>query len=222
MIPEIVFPTGIGGNHARWLLSIDPKFNLPYGHSAVDKTTWICLNVYTHRTWNNWLTKEWEYRNQLNALMRVEHHATQPNESMDDARWQNKKQLFLTVNNPTMSAYHYFMVNIGLNNQTNLKSLLGQISEWNYTVAKINDKNLSTKQSLASDCISEPTLNADWYQSLVEWAGFDNLYDQASQIHTAYYQCRQKAAKDFINYFEGPEFQLHLNFYKHTYINQTL
>jgi len=222
MTPEIVFLEGIGGNHVRWLLSIDPKFNLPWCNtsSVTDKVNWICENVYKDRTWHNWLTTEWQYRNQLDTTIKVDHVLNQyPQENWSDTTWQNRKQLILTIDNCTVAAYHYFMINLGLNTQT-LTSLMLKFKHWNERIEDLKQLNLPSKQILPSDCISEPTLNQEWYQKIVAWAGYDDLYDHASQIHTAYYQCRQQAAKDFIKYFEGDEFKSHLDFYKNKYINQ--
>lgn len=219
MIPEIVFPCGYGGNHVRWLLSIDPKFNLPFCVGSInDKINWICQNIYKDRTWNNWLTTEWQYRNQLDSIIKIEHSLTQPGEMFDNPTWQNKKQLLLTVADKTIASYHYFMVNIGLNNQTK-HNVIASFEEWDNLLKYFKNNNLSNKQILQSDCITDAVLNLDWYKEIIRWAGFDNLYEQACHIHTAYYQCRQQAAKDFIAYFEGEEFSSHLDFYKNTYIN---
>jgi hypothetical protein len=218
MTPEIVFPVGFGGNHVRWLLSIDPKFNLPYGGPSIDdKVDWICKNIYQNRSWNQWLSKEWQYRTQFDSNIKIEHSLTQSGEMFDDLGWQNKKQLLLTVDNYTIACYHYFMVNIGLNNQTQ-SIIISQFTDWDKIVEKIKSFNLPNKKILKSDCISESLLDLDWYKEIVSWAEFDNLYEPASRIQTAYYQCRQQAAKDFISYFEGDEFKSHLDFYKNTYI----
>ena len=222
MIPEIVFPGGLGGNHVRWLLSIDPKFNLPFCTASVDdKVSWICQNVYKNRTWNNWLSTEWKYRGRLDPIIKIEHSLTQPGEGFDDTAWQSKKQLLLTTNDNTKIVYHYFMVNIGLNNQ-NKEILLARFDQWNTLVLNLQNGcyDLSNKKVLLSDCVAEPTLDVEWYKKIISWAGYNDLYEPASRIQTAYYECRQKAARDFITYFESKEFQSHLDFYKHVYIKE--
>jgi hypothetical protein len=220
MIPEIVFPDGAGGNHVRWLLSIDPKFNFPFCNGSIDeKINWICQNIYKDRTWHNWLATEWQYRVRLDSIIKIEHSLTQPGEMFNDTTWQSKKQLLLIVDDNIMASYHYFMVNIGLNNQIKHK-VVSDLRDWRDLTENVKNYNLPSKQILQSDCITEPTLNLDWYKKVISWAEFDNLYEQACRIHTAYYQCRQRAAKDFIKYFEGDEFKSHLDFYKNKYINQ--
>lgn len=217
MTPEIVFPMGLGGNHVRWLLSIDPKFDLKccYSNKLENKVNWVCDNVYAKRTWNTWLIKEWHYRNQLDSVINIGHLI--PPDSINDFGWQNKKQLILQANDYTLAGYHYFMVNLGLNNLT-LDLALAQFKDWESTVEKIKRCKFSSKTILTSDCILEPKLNLEWYQQIVNWAGYTDLYEHASRIHSLYYQCRQQAAKDFVTYFESVEFQTHLDFYKTTYI----
>lgn len=218
MIPEIVFPAGVGGNHVRWLLSIDPKFNLAHGGASVDdKVDWICKNIYHNRTWNNWLAKESQYRNQLDSIMMLKHSVTQPGEMFYHPDWQEKKQLLLTVDDPIMASYHYFMVNIGLNNQTK-DTMMRNLTQWQEISDTIESLNLSTKKILKSDCIIRSDLDLDWYKEITNWAGFDDLYEPANRIQGAYHQCRQQAARDFVAYFEGQEFKSHLDFYKRKYI----
>jgi len=222
MIPEIVFSTGMGGNHVRWLLSIDPKFDLPFCTGSIDdKVSWICQNVYKNRTWNNWLLTEWKYTDSLDSIIKVNHELTQPGEKWDDINWLNKKQLLLTTKDNTITAYHYFMVNIGYNNQ-NKEILLAQFDQWDTIVSSLQNGryDLSSKKVLLSDCVADPLLDAEWYKEIVGWAGYDNLYEPASRIQAAYYECRQQAAQDFITYFESKEFQSHLDFYKNVYIKE--
>jgi len=201
------------------LLSIDPKFDfkLCYSNKLEDKVKWICDNVYTNRTWNTWLQKEWRYRKQLDLSIVLTHFLSPNGNMLVDSEWQRKKQLILRADNYTNIAYHYFMVNLGLNNQT-LSVVLEEFKDWETALEKVKHCNLASKTILTSDCIGEPTLNREWYQQIVTWAGYDDLYEQASVIHAKYYQCRQQAAQDFVNYFESSEFQTHLNFYKNTYI----
>jgi hypothetical protein len=219
MIPEIVFPMGLGGNHVRWLLSLDPKFDLKccYSNKLEDKVKWICNNVYTKRTWNTWLTKEWHYRGKLDSSIGLAHFLPNISEVLMDTTWQRKKQLLLRADDYTTIGYHYFMVNLGLNNQT-LSVVLDQFKDWETSLEKVKNCNLASKTILTSDCISEPTLNQEWYQKIVAWAGYDDLYEHANQIHALYYQARQQAAQDFVNYFKSSEFQTHLDFYKNIYI----
>jgi hypothetical protein len=129
--------------------------------------------------------------------------------------------LLLVAKDNTITAYHYFMINLGANNQ-NKEMMLAQFNQWNDTIERLQKDSceLPNKTLLFSDCIADPTLDHSWYKELVAWAGFDDLYEPASRIQTAYYECRQRAAKDFVSYFEGPEFQSHLDFYKNVYIKE--
>lgn len=219
MIPEIIYPGGAGGNHVRWLLSIDPRVNLRFFKGSVDeKVNWICQKIYKDRTWSNWLEIEWQYRNYFDSIIKIEHEAFQGYERIDDPVWQSRKQLFLTVDDYMMTAYHYFMINIKSSSIVKHHAA-GDFKRWDDQLTLFKNSNLANKQILKSDCIVEPTLNLDWYKKIIDWAGFDNLYEQACQVHAAYYQCRQQSAKDFIKYFEGDEFKSHLDFYKNKYIN---
>lgn len=213
-LPEIIFEAGGGGNHVRWLLSVHPEFNHIFCPEVDKRVDWICKNVYTNRSWNNWLSVEWKYRQQLNNIFKIDYSLVQPGESFNDPDWQQRRQLIILYDNINIMAMHYFMVNIGLNNQT-LDVVIKGMTEWQDDLIKARDSlTINHKMFIISDCLAEKNLDRDWYNKVIAWAGYTDCYDQANQVQQQYYQTRKIAMQDFINYFTGPEFKQHLDFYQ--------
>jgi hypothetical protein len=52
------------------------------------------------------------------------------------------------------------------------------------------------------------------YKEIVDFFGFQDLYEDAEVVHDLYYQCRVRSAKDFYNYFTGSEFKEYLGILK--------
>jgi hypothetical protein len=85
-------PWGAGGNHLRWLLLIDEKFNFFNFQSITDKVNYILNSIYPlKRTHSNWLDYEWIWRDDLKRFIMFMH----PDH---DFEWQNKLAQFNELN----------------------------------------------------------------------------------------------------------------------------
>ena len=215
-IHEIVFAGGSGGNHVRWLLLLHPEVEFEFCPDYRDRVEWITKNVYT-RSWNNWLQAEWHLRDKLKYIA-ITHSPSNFNENEHSQGWIRRNQLYLTFEDKISVAMHYFMVNIGLNNQT-FSHMLANLNKWEEDTLWVRRQNLKNKYFLPSDCITQPELDNQWYTTLINHAGYNDCYELANQLQQQYYKSRIQAAKDFIEYFTvGKEFKNHLLFYQ-TLIN---
>ena len=75
----------------------------------------------------------------------------------------------------------------------------------------IEKKNYKKFGFINGDSVFDPVLDPVFYQQLVEFFEFENLYDYAAQVHQAYYNCRVHSAQDFCKYFTSSEFHSYLS-----------
>ena len=67
----IVAHIGGCGNHIRWLCLLDQTFDIS-SITKKDKFDFILNEVYgKDRTWHNWLTYEWKWRELLNKIFYI-------------------------------------------------------------------------------------------------------------------------------------------------------
>jgi hypothetical protein len=216
-VPDIVFRAGACGNHVRWMLSVDPKFDLTFCPNVAERVQWIHDNIYQSRTWNNWLNNEWTYREHLDSIIRVSHSEFDPRESPMNTAWINRPQLYLLQKDPWLAGLHYFMLNLGMNNST-LDLFVEDCQRWQhnlyYTRLYNESYNMPNKKILYADTLFESELDYTWYKKLIDWAGYSDCYEQAAQIHRFHFQARLRAARDFVDYFKGEHFCNNLEFYQ--------
>lgn len=199
---NIIFPEGAGGNHLRWLLFLDSRYQDPFNNytSADSKVKFILENVYSQdRTWNTWLGKEWFHRPMLDGQINIFH---------DCERWNtitNQRSLFITFKNYELPMTHYYHINLGLNSSTP-EQFRSRIQQRQVTIDHIQTQSNSNFKFLDADCIFDPELDVDFYNQLVSTFGFDNMYEHAAQVHRAYTLCRQRSAREFCRYFDSEEF----------------
>jgi hypothetical protein len=200
---HLIFPSGTGGNHLRWLLFLDDRFYNPFGGQSLgEKIEFIKTNVYANRSWNTWLEVEWKYRNQLDPILTV-HHLIPYLTPWD-------KVLFLRSENPLTAATHYMHINLGINSQTP-DLLVKQIIQFNLDYIKVIDvPNSQNKKAIKCDSMFAPVLDKAFYQEVIEFYGFSDNYNAAQKIHSMHHQCRVNSARDFYNYFTGDQFSQHL------------
>lgn len=212
-VPEIVFPSGSSGNHLRWLLSLDPTFNMSDCPDIKQRPQWIKDNIYSRRRWNNWLEYEWRYRTDLDKVLKVTHSISEPGDSYQDTSWQNLKQLVLTPHDLQSVGMHYYMLNIGMNNAT-YDRFISMTTYWIKTVDSVKKLNLPTKLFLPSDPLHQLVLDREWYNTVINFFGYSDQYELAAELQEYYFQTRVRATKQFLEYFTGEEFNNHLNFYR--------
>ncbi len=216
-VPDIVFRSGACGNHARLMLSVDPKFDLVFCPNPSKRVQWIYDNVYKFRTWNNWLSTEWTYREQLDSSIRVYHSEFNIGEGFSDQSWITRPQLYLLQTDHWLAGLHYFMINLGLNNHT-LDLFVADSQQWQHNLyyPKVCNEsyNMPNKKILYADSLFEPELDYNWYKKLIDWAGYSDCYEQAAQIHGFHFQARLRAIQDFVEYFKGDHFRGTLEYYQ--------
>lgn len=198
---SIIFPTGLGGNHLRWLLFLDNQVTSPFSDQSVQsKIDFIRDNVYNdRRTWNNWLSFEWQYRTQLDSEIEVNH-----NGSKMDLHTEGK-ELYLSCDNTRLPALHYFHINLGLNCMTP-KDFVTTLKGWSHQGIRTRTDQYANKKVIACEPMFQPTLSPEWYQEVVEFFGFSNNYSLAQEVHHLHYECRMKSARDFYEFFTSAEY----------------
>jgi hypothetical protein len=204
---NIIFPEGAGGNHLRWLLFLDPQYKDPFNNYVTPKlkAKFITEHVYgAGRTWNTWLQREWHHRPMLDSQMNINHNFN------DWARLTDQRTLFLLFLDYELPLQHYFHMNLSLNSTTpdQLREKFAQRHSMTQHIQQEHCKNFGF---VYGDSVFDPVLDPDFYQQLVEFFGFSNLYVHAAQVHQAYYQCRVQSAQDFCKYFTSTEFHKYLN-----------
>jgi hypothetical protein len=200
------FAAGSGGNHVRWLLFLDTKFTTDLCDNTLDsKLKFIKTKVYPlTRTWDNWLTFEWEFRNNLDQLLFLSHNRHVETED-------NQKELFLDVVDPYPMLTHYMHINLG-SNSTTLDNMLKKNNIWQKEMEWIrtSTSDMPNKKTIYVDGLHEKILPKSLYQELIEFYQLDNNYDHACNIQERYYQCRLNSQKEFYDYFTGENFQNYL------------
>jgi hypothetical protein len=207
---SIVFPWGGGGNHLRWLLFLDKKFTTSLCDNNLEsKSKFVHDNVYnSQRTWNNWLSLEWQHKVSLNDVILLAH---------DNYNWKltETKELYLNFSNPELPLQHYYHINLGLNSLTP-EEIKKNSSSWSqeFTFLQRRINEFSNKKIIKADKLYEKNLDYHLYKEIVDFFVLDDLYEHALVVHDWYYQCRIKSAKDFYDYFTGSEFKNYLNIMK--------
>lgn len=186
----------------RWLLYLHPQFpNI----SNSDKLEFIRDYVYPEtRTWDNWLTYEYRYRPILDEFM-----------PLYNGKWDwersTGRELYLTVNNWDIPLQHYWHINLGLNSETP-RSFKEKMQAWDQEYQTLANRidHLSNKKIVEADSLFDSELNQDFYNLVVDFFGFQRNHSQAQYVHQLYYQCRERAARDFVNYVESAEWQTYV------------
>ena len=204
----IHFPAGSGGNHVRWLLFLDPKFQSDLCNNTIDaKLNFIKNNIYNNtRSWQNWLNFEWKFRNKLDHLVLLSHNH---HVELDN----DKKELFLTVNDPYPFLTHYRHINLGSNSQT-IETLVNTFkNKWQTNIEWIKKSTVGilNKKIIYADTLHDRILAKDFYQTIIDYYQFDNNYEYACKLQEMYYQCRLNSQKDFYNYVTSRDFLDYLN-----------
>jgi hypothetical protein len=190
---NIVAPVGGYGNHARWLMALDPGFTLRFDDRVLttteQKVEFIEQNIYfAGRTWHNWLEIEWRYREAMNAVIRFAHSHV---EVLGTA-----PTVVLTTD-PELAYRSYLKFNSNLNTRSRERFLRD--------VASDNHSNIQFAESvdhasvLHSDVLFQPTLHQMFYRDLISFFGLQDQYQQANHIHQLWYRCHRQAEQEFVH-----------------------
>ena len=207
---SIIFPAGFAGNHLRWLLFLDPRYDVSKSicaNTVSRKLKFIQKNVYPDtRTWYNWLTTEWKYRVALNDYIEIVHA---------QFNWENSsnKELYLTTKNLDLPFHHYFHLNLGLNAHTpEYFQEMNQAWVNEFEVLELRIHEFDNKKICDCDPLFSPTLSKEFYTDVINFYGFDDNYDSAQQVHQWYHACRVKSVKDFCEYIASNSFKSRIEF----------
>ena len=182
---EVIGYMGSGGNHLRWLLLLDPSFVLPRGTSQ-NNYDFIIQDVYSFgRTWQNWLNYEWRWRLEVEDLIAFSHGRV----IQSDIKYCALKT------DPDAAFKHYLKFNTNLNT-TLIDTFKRKTMEYNDTI--VAQSVLDNVLIIDSEGLFQPQLDTELYNQVVEWFELDNLYDQASEIHTKWYNLIKRAEQDII------------------------
>jgi hypothetical protein len=200
---NIIFPEGAGGNHLRWLLFLDPRYQDPFNNytDPDSKADFIINEVYnSDRTWNTWLQREWHHRPRLDGPINISH---------DFQSWSNiahQPTLYVIFDNYELPLTHYSHINLSLNSTTP-RQFRDKFQYRHSMMLEIQKQQNPNFKFLQCDTIFDPQLDLNLYQQLVDFFKFGNYYEQAARVHRAYTECRNRSVTDFIEYFNSDEFK---------------
>lgn len=190
----------VKGNYSGTLPHIQKEIQLladtkelprPIDVSTIDtKIEFIKQNIYgDFRTWSNWLAIEWQYRNHMSPLIGLTHE-------YDLMPMGNEKTALFTID-PMRSYRLYLKFNSNLNCLPPDK-FRHMIRESNIKHRQIaQDNNLLIQPS---DHLYKETLDPEFYQTLVDYLGMQNMYSYANEIHGIWYQLHLKSEKEFVSF----------------------
>lgn len=227
----ICFPCGGGGNHLVNLLLIDKQFNPFFEEFGLEnpnvkqKMDFIKNQIYPDtRTWCNWLETEWQYRNSIEKFIGLFHEyydwETITETSRIDNIPENAKILFLRFENLQLLIDRYWYINLGLNNRTpdRTKKI---ITEWQNELAILEKRNFDQCLILPGEPLHQDILDRIFYTKICNWFGLEDLYPEASEIHGWWVYLRKKSAGEFVDWFNGKEFQNYLEKMKNLYLTMS-
>ena len=158
----------------------DLLYNRVINAPIEDKLSYIVDNIYpSTRTWFNWLTMEWEYRDSINGYD-IAHH-------IDDT-----VTVACTIQ-PDLALKHYFKLNPSFNYFTP-DMFLQKVSDFNQS---IND---ATGLVLDNSVLWNSTLDKDFYDQIVLYFNFTPDYEAANKVHYAWYSLQKKSEQEFLYY----------------------
>ena len=182
---QLIFPWGGGGNHIRWLLFLDNKFSNVFPNLK-DKLDFLVNEVYNKRDIHDWLKKEVKWRSsgiKWPVMINMNHEGVNYNWE-NDREWQARPCIYLRYNNIEFLLERYLKFNPGLNGITP-ENYIRYFKQWHTSeLLVIKNKNYKNKLIVDADEIFNPVLSKRLYLELINFLNLDNLYQDASKIHT--------------------------------------
>lgn len=155
-----------------------------------EKIKYLKNYVYCQgRTWHNWLYYERKYRILLDELIYFDHE-------INNNIVHEFDKIIVTTLDPKLSYRAYVKFNSALNSLS-IDQYFEYISEANKTAiqyASLHDNILL----LDLDILFNNSLNIEYYNAAVEWFDLKNNYNEASDIHTTWFQLHKKAESEMI------------------------
>ena len=176
---------GSGGNHVRWLLLMDKKFNFYNLNNIGEKINFIKKFVYPKtRNHKNWLEYEWRYRKSLNKYITFGHTcwANGWEHRMEDF---SKYNVYVNSNDANLLLELYSKFNPTLNNMTREEFLYQALNEHNESICCLTNwhKGIQVDTKILYQEILDETL----YKNLITYCNLDNNYEYCNQIHNLWF-----------------------------------
>lgn len=154
------------------------------------KLRFIERRVYpATRTYHNWLTVEWTYRETLNSIIFFGHQ-------IDELLPVPSKVLLLEVS-PEIAYKNYFKFNSRLNNLS--KSEFFQACLNVQAENRLKATSLGTSNRiLNTDCLYCEVLDYGFYTNLLEIFNLTVDYDVANYVHKLWFVAQRRAESDFV------------------------
>ena len=171
----IIFPRGGGGNHLRWMLSLDDEcnytdiFGINIENTVTDKVEFIRSEVYNStRNQKNWLKREYVYRENLDSFIQILH-------THDWPVYDYNKLLILDFDNEKNCLEHYLNVHPTLGD----RPVQQYVDDFNAFKASVRGNDWREFYQ----GIKEETW--PWYDSAKEFyaSASESVIKEATQVH---------------------------------------
>jgi len=138
---------------------------------------WLLDNIYTEdRTWHNWLSIEWNFRDYLYNF-KIEHTA-------------KMEYTVLCTIDYEVAYKNYLKINSSFNNCG--------LDEFNKEIQKFNDRAKNSNNLVVDNTVLfDQELNYDYYNQLTDYFNLENRYNEAQVVHDAWYKAQIRSATDF-------------------------
>jgi hypothetical protein len=212
---QVNSPIGGFGNHLRWLLLLDSRFNFTLPIPDFDrsihsnpinlltdstnchfgtikqKLSFIQNYVYPQdRSWHNWLIFEVKYRHELQPYVFFNH-------DYDNISDDPVKTIACTISpNLAYKSYLKFNSNCNLTSADLFKKVTAN-NNWHVNHLSKNDYLI-----INSDNLFSSSLDRNLYETIINFLNFDNHYDSANTVHQLWYNLHKKSEKEFVEYIQ--------------------
>lgn len=219
----ILAPGGAGGNHIRWLLLLDSRFQFDFYEQSErvqkalnyfidakeykllsnlpnDKAKNIAALVYSKkRTWHNWLAIEWYYRNAINNVIFFDHG--------NEGGWEkisnpiDSYKALLCAIDPDLSYKNYVKWNSNLSNvpiHQYKKEIENNFSAKAYSDRLYKLDRLAPCMIVDVSKLFQETLDKNFYQSIINFFQLEDHYNLAAELHSLWYNLNISAEKEMI------------------------
>jgi hypothetical protein len=147
-------------------------------------------SVYTEqRTWHNWLTHEWMYRNHLNQIVTFNHEPIPG--PVDDIT----KTIGLIID-PDFALKTYLKFNTSLSGLTHgqFKQYIEKMCQEIKNYSTINKNTLI----LEAESLFTESLNPTIYSKIIDWLELENNYHSSNIVHSQWFKLQKKSEKEFV------------------------
>jgi len=192
-------PIGGFGNHVRTLLLLSDKFPLRFNNKIIANTFDKKLAIIKERcypsdkTWHNWLYYEWQTREHFSMEILFSHHF----EFIKNNKNKDAKIIALIIN-PELCYRCYLKLNSNLNN-TPRDTFLKHIEESNRETFELSQQD-SRILPLEASHIFSPTLDREFYISIIRWFDVEDRYETACELHETWYKLHIKSEQEFVQH----------------------